>query len=78
MFEVELGFFIQHQAELVSKYPGRVLVLRGTDIEGVFASPLEAYTVASSRFQPGTFMIQPCDAGPTAYTVTLTSHEVFG
>ncbi len=71
MFESELKFFIAHQAELVKKYDGKVLVLRGEDLVGVYSNPLEAYLEAQKRFQPGTFMVQPCSPGPEAYTVTI-------
>lgn len=71
MFEAELRFFITHQKEFVEKYNGKVLVLRGDELVGVYGSPLEAYTEAQKQFPLGTFMIQPCAPGPEAYTVTL-------
>ena len=76
MYEVELDFFIAHQEELVAAHEGQVLVIRGQEIVDVFASPLEAAIAASQRYEPGTFMIQPCQAGPAAYTVTIASSEV--
>jgi hypothetical protein len=77
MLEAELEYFKTHQAELVEKYGGRVLVLRDHEVVHVAATPLEAYLAAKARFEPGTFMIQPCDPGPEAYTVTIASMEVF-
>jgi hypothetical protein len=71
MFEQELAFFIAHQAELVREHDGKVLVLRGNEVVGVYESALEAYTRSLERFEPGTFMIQPCAPGPEAYTVTI-------
>ena len=73
MFDKELAFFIAHQDELVQKHQGKVLVIRDEHIEGVYASPLEAYLSAQKRFPAGTFMIQPCEPGPDAYTVTINS-----
>ena len=73
MFEKELRYFIDHQAELVAKYGGKILVLRGEKVEGTYDSPLEAYLSAKKRFPVGTFMIQPCESGPNAYTVTIGS-----
>ncbi len=73
MFEKELAFFISHQDELVAKYVGHSLVIRGEQIEGVYATPLEAYLAAQERFPLGTFMVQPCEPGPSAYTVTISS-----
>ena len=73
MFDKELAFFIAHQEELVGKHRGKILVIRDEQIEGIYASPLEAYLSAQKQFPPGTFMIQPCEPGPDAYTVTINS-----
>ena len=73
MFEKELDFFIAHQDELVAKHRGQTLVIRGDHIEGAYSSPLEAYLAAQAQFPLGTFMIQPCEPGPSAYTVTISS-----
>ena len=71
MFDKELAFFIAHQDELVAKHLGKVLVIRGEQVEGAYDSALAAYLSAEERFQPGTFMLQPCQPGPSAYTVTI-------
>jgi len=71
MFERELDFFVKHQDELVARYPGKVLVIRGDELAGVFENALEAYLSAQRQFEPGTYMIQPCEAGSGAYTVTI-------
>ena len=71
MFESELAFFIANQSDLVAKHNGKSLVIQGEEVVGVYATPLEAYLEAQKRFDPGTFMIQPCAPGPEAYTVTI-------
>ena len=73
MFEKELQFFITHQDELVAKHRGKVLVLHKDQVFGAYDSPLEAYTSASRALPVGTFMIQPCEPGASAYTVTINS-----
>lgn len=73
MFETEFEFFVTHQDELVARYSGRVLVIRGTEVVGDYDTPLDAYEDASSKFKPGTFMIQSCEPGSAAYTVTIAS-----
>jgi hypothetical protein len=73
MFNRELEYFIAHQDELVAEHRGKVLVLRGECVEGAYDSALEAYLAAQRRFPPGTFMIQPCEAGRGAYSLTLAS-----
>jgi hypothetical protein len=73
MFTEELKFFIQHQEELVQRYEGKVLALQNKEVVGVYDSPLEAYLEAQKTHSLGTFMIQPCEPGPSAYTVTINS-----
>lgn len=71
MFDTELNYFIAHQDELVSKYQGKTLVIRGERVEGAYDSALGAYIEGQKQFPLGSFMIQPCEAGPSAYTVRL-------
>ncbi len=71
MFDKELAYFIAHQDELVAQYKGKSLILRGESVAGAYDSHLAAYIAAQKQFEPGTFMIQPCEAGPGAYTVTI-------
>lgn len=72
-FEEELNFFIEHQEELVRQFRGKVLVLVGPKVVGVHDTTLDAYLEAQKEYKLGTFMIQPCEPGPDAYTVTITS-----
>ena len=76
MFYRELAYFIAHQEELVAQYRGKTLVICGESIQGVYGSALEAYLAAQERFTPGTFMIQPCQPGSGAYTVTINTAHV--
>lgn len=76
MFERELAFFIENQDELVAKYGGQVLLLKDASVAGVFDSPLSAYVAGQEKYELGSFMIQPCEPGPAAYTVTIASSEV--
>lgn len=71
MFEAELSFFVAHQEELVAQHRGKVLVLRDREVAGVYDDPLTAFLAATKQFAPGTFMLQPCEPGPAAYTVTI-------
>jgi len=73
LFKKELNFFIKNQSKLVQQYAGRFIVLRGAKVVDVYDSALEAYLSAKSKFEPGTFMIQPCIAGGDAYTVSISS-----
>ncbi len=73
MFATELSYFIAHQDELVAKHQGKTLVIRWEHVEGAYASHLDAYLAAQKQFAPGTFMLQPCEPGPRACMVTISS-----
>lgn len=71
MFETELKYFIANQDELVKRFRGTVLIIRGSEVAGAYPSAIEAYLAARERFAPGTYMLQPCEPGADAYTVTV-------
>src|SRR5215470_5598946 len=73
MFDRELQFFINNQDELVKAHRGKVLVIKDEEVVGVYGDALTAYLDATAKYEPGTFMIQPCEEGTDAYTVTITS-----
>jgi len=77
MLKDELDFFIANQDRLVRKYPHKVLVIKGKRVAGVYDNLLDAYFEARKLYKPGTYMIQPCEAGPEAYTVTISSGDMF-
>ena len=72
MFKKELQFFITNQDDLVRQFRGKTLVLKDLVVVGAYPSPLAAYLAARQQFAPGTYMLQPCEPGPGAYTVTLS------
>lgn len=73
MFDRELEYFIAHQDDLVARHGGKTIVLVGSEVVGVYDSPLQAYLEEAKRRALGTFMIQRCEPGPDAYTVTLAN-----
>ena len=78
MFSEELEFFKANQAELVRKHHGKILVIKGQAIVGAYPDIWAAYTEAQKEHHLGTFMLQPCEPGPQAYTVTITSTKLTG
>jgi hypothetical protein len=76
MFKEELDYFIDNQEGLVKQYRGKVLVIKGHEVVGAYDTALEAYLAALKRHAPGTFMIQPCEPGPQAYTVMMSPHAI--
>jgi len=77
MLEKEFQYYLDHQSELVEKYNGKVLVIIGEDIVGVYVDELQAYFDSISKYQPGTFLIQKCTPGDESYTQTFHSRVIF-
>ncbi|HEV7889007.1 MAG TPA: hypothetical protein VGP08_00140 [Pyrinomonadaceae bacterium] len=77
MHKENLDYFIANQPELVNRYDGKVLVIKNSEVVGAYNTPLEAYQEALKRFELGTFSIQPCKPGVEAYTVTISTQEIF-
>ncbi len=73
MFEKELDYFIKNQKELVKKHEGKVLAIKGEEVVGVYKSPLDAYIHIEENHELGEVMIQPCQAGAQAYTVSIAT-----
>lgn len=76
MLKHELDYFVANQSDLVSKYNGKVLVIRDQAVVGIYESPLEAYLKAQEEYQLGTFLIQTCVPGPAAYTASISSQAI--
>lgn len=76
MLEQEFKYYIDNQASLVKKYPGKFLVIKGQSIIGVYDSHGEAYDNAIKREQLGTFLIQHCNPGTESYSQTFHSQVI--
>jgi len=61
----------------VQKHRGKVLVLKDRQVVGVYDTLLTAYLEAQKTYQLGTFMLQRCEPGPEAYTITISTPSVF-
>jgi hypothetical protein len=73
----EFEYYLQNQKELVQKYNGKVLVIKGQTVIGVFESDLEAVQRTSEKHELGTFLVQKCDLTPESYTQSYHSRVVF-
>jgi len=53
----------------VRDYEGKVIVIVGEEVVGVYLDELEAYTEESKKRKPGTFLIQHCslDTSPQMF-----------
>jgi len=75
--EKEFDYYLQHQQELVRKYNGKILVIKGQTVIGVFDSELEAVQKTSETHELGTFLVQKCEPGKESYTQTYHSRVTF-
>ena len=75
--EREFDYYLQHQKELVQKYNGKVIVIKGQAVIGVFDSELEAVQKTSKTEELGTFLVQKCEPGKESYTQTFHSRVAF-
>ena len=70
MLDNEFYFYRTNQNDLVIKYNGRFVVITGNKVIGDYGSYLEAYVKTKKQYEPGTFLIQECTEGNSAYTIT--------
>ncbi len=75
--EREFAYFVEHQNELVSKYRGKFVVIKGVQVLGAYDTALEAVTETSRSNEIGTFLVQECNPGSEAYTQTFHSRVAF-
>ena len=76
--EKEFNYYLEHQDELVEKYNGKFVVIKGHEFLGAYNSELAAIEEISKIHELGTFLIQHCLPGTEAYTQTYHSRVAFG
>ncbi len=67
----EFEYFVEHQDQLVLKYGGKVIAIRGRRVVGVFTDELTAVTETAKKYALGTFIVQRCEPGPACYTAVF-------
>ena len=75
--EKEFKYYISHQDELVKKYNGRYIVIKGHNVIGSFKSEIEAIEKTTINHKLGTFLVQKCEPGKDSYTQTYHSRVAF-
>ena len=71
--EDEFHYYLEHQAEFVKKYDGKVIVLKNHKVLGAYEDELDAIAETKKRHELGTFMVQRVSQGEEDYTVTIYS-----
>ena len=76
MLEKEFKYYLDNQDELVSKYNGKFIVIKGEKIIGVYNSHSDAYTETTKKETLGTFLIQHCIPGKESFSQTFHSQVI--
>ena len=75
--EEEFKYYLAHQAELVEKYDGKFIVIKGSKVLGAYDSEIEAIRETMKEHELGTFLVQKCEEGAESYTQTYHSRVAF-
>lgn len=73
----ELDFYIANQADLVAKYLGRCIVIKGGQVLGNYATELEAVRETEKTQEAGTFLVQRVEPGSGSFTRSFHSRVTF-
>ncbi len=73
MLESEFQYYKDHQKELVDKFEGKFIVIKGAKVIGVYDTEIEAYEETKKIEELGTFLIQQVLPGTESYTQTFHS-----
>lgn len=65
----QFDFYIKNQSELTKNHEGKILLIHGEKLVGVFDTKTEAFQHGKSLFAPGSFMIIKCTPDESEYTV---------
>ena len=69
----EFEYYLAHQDELVKKYNGKFVAIKGHSVLGAYNSELEAIKKTAKEHALGTFLVQKCEPGEESYTQTFHS-----
>lgn len=75
--EKAFRFYLDHQDEMVKKYDGKFIVIKGDKVLGAYDDELTAITETEKSERIGTFLVQKVSRGDSAYTQTFHSRVVF-
>ena len=69
----EFHYYLEHQADFVKKYDGKVIALKEHKVLGAYESYIDALVETTKEHEEGTFMVQRVSEGEEDYTVTIHS-----
>jgi len=69
----EFSYYLKHQNELVEKYRNRFLTIVGEKVVDDYDTYEQAVIQSKKKHERGTFLVQECTEGDSAYTTRLYS-----
>lgn len=75
--EREFNYYLKNQDDLVKRYNGKFVVIKGEEVIGAYHDELEAVTKTSEKHEIGTFLVQKCEPGTESYTQVFHSLVAF-
>jgi hypothetical protein len=73
----EFEYYLAHQPDLIAKYRGQFVVIKGGAVLGAYPTELGAIRETSKTHQLGTFLVQKCEPGEENYTRSFHSRVAF-
>ena len=73
----EFDHYLANQDEMVRRYNGKVVVIKGTEVLGAYETEIEALSNTAIEHELGTFLIQRVSRGAKDYTQTFHSRVAF-
>ena len=73
----EFTYYLAHQEELVKQHNGKVVVIKGERVIGVYPDTVSAITETQRSEELGTFLVQKVEPGSDSYTQTFHSRVAF-
>jgi hypothetical protein len=73
----EFEHYLSNQDDLVSRYNGKVIVIKDKNVIGVYDTQIEAINETQKSHKLGTFLVQKVEPGESAYTQTFHSRVAF-
>ena len=74
----EFEYYLANQDALVKKHNGKVVVIKGQKVIGVYDDPATAVSETQAEHELGTFLVQKVAPGNEAHTQTFHSRVAFG
>ena len=70
-------FYLDNQKELVKKFNGKFIVIKGEKVIGAYDDEVAAINETCKKHALGTFLVQYVEPGADSYTQTFHSRVAF-